>query len=254
MVKNPKSLLISGASSGIGRALALAYAAPDVHLALCGRSSERLTQIARLCRDQGARVDHRSIDVQDRHAMAEWVLSADTRQPLDLVVANAGIASGTGVDGTEEEQTRDIFAVNLAGVLNTVLPLIERMQQRRHGQIALVSSLAGFWGLPSAPAYSASKAAIRSYGEGLRGRLAPDGIEVNVICPGFVRSRITDCNAFRMPFFMEADKAARIIRSGLERNKARIAFPWQTYWLTRLITALPLAWTDGPLQRTPRKV
>jgi short-subunit dehydrogenase len=254
MVENPKSILITGASSGIGEALALAYAASGVRLALSGRSHERLAEIARLCLDKGARVDYQAIDVQDRHAMAEWVLSLDRDLPLDLVIANAGIASGTGITGTEEEQTRDIFAVNLAGTLNTILPLIERMQQRRHGQIALVSSLAGFRGLPSAPAYSASKAAVRSYGEGLRGRLAPDGIEVNVICPGFVRSRITDCNSFRMPFFMEADKAARIIRGGLKRNKARIAFPWQAYWLTRLVTALPLAWTEGMLRRAPRKV
>lgn len=254
MTSDPKSILITGASSGIGWALALEYAAPGVHLALCGRTTERLDEISNLCRAKGAETTIERLDVQDRAATQKWVTEIDRNNPLDLVIANAGISSGTGVEGSEEEQTRDIFSVNLAGTLNTVLPLIERMKLRQRGQIALVSSIAGFRGLPTAPAYSASKAAVRSYGEGLRGRLAVDGIQVNVICPGFVRSRITDTNSFKMPFFMEAEKAARIIKSGLRRNKPRIAFPWQTYFLMRLITALPLSWTDSLLSRGPKKV
>lgn len=254
MMSEPKSILITGASSGIGWALALQYAAPGVQLALCGRTPERLEEIAVLCQAKGAKTNIRRLDVQDRAATKKWVIEIDQVNPLDLVIANAGISSGTGVDGNEEEQTRDIFAVNLAGTLNTVLPLIERMKLRQRGQIALVSSLAGFRGLPTAPAYGASKAAVRSYGEGLRGRLAVDGIQVSVICPGFVRSRITDTNSFKMPFFMEADKAAKIIMKGLRRNKPRIAFPWQTYFLMRLITALPLSWMDNLLSRGPKKV
>ncbi|NQV98079.1 MAG: SDR family NAD(P)-dependent oxidoreductase [Rhodospirillales bacterium] len=254
MDSQPKSILITGASSGIGRALALAYAAPGVRLALCGRSPERLQEIADLCRARGAQISPQRLDVQDRLATKDWVTEIDRKQPLDLVIACAGIASGTGVVGNEEEQTRDIFAVNLAGTLNTVLPLIEPMKLRQSGQIALLSSLAGFRGMPTAPAYAASKAAVRSYGEGLRGRLAGDGIGVSVICPGFVRSRITDTNDFAMPFFMEADKAARIIQTGLRRNKPRIAFPWQAYLLVRIVSALPLAWTDGYLSRGPKKV
>lgn len=249
-----KSILITGASSGIGWALALEYAGPGVHLALCGRNAERLAEISQLCRAKGARVSDQVLDVQDRFATAKWVTEQDRSKPLDLVIANAGISTGTGDGASEEEQIRDIFAVNLAGTLNTILPLIEPMKSRKRGQIALLSSLAGFRGLPSAPAYCASKAAVRSYGEGLRGRLAGDGIGVSVICPGFVKSRITDSNSFRMPFMMEADKAALIIRQGLARNKPRIAFPWQMYLLVRLISALPLGWTDGFLGRAPRKV
>lgn len=254
MSLEPQTILITGASSGIGRALALEFSAPAITLALCGRNPERLAETVKSCRSKGAQVSGQPLDIQDRIATAEWVTEVDRQTPLDLVIANAGISSGTGITGNEEEQTRDIFAVNLAGTLNTILPLIERMKLRQRGQIALLSSLAGFRGLPTAPAYGASKAAIRSYGEGLRGRLASDGIKVSVICPGFVRSRITDTNDFAMPFFMETEKAAQLIRKGLKRNKPRIAFPWQSYFLMQVLSALPLAWTDGLLSRGPKKI
>ena len=127
------------------------------------------------------------------------------------------------------------------------------MQQRGHGQIALMSSAASFRGMPSAPAYSASKAAVRAYGEALRGTLAPAGIRVSVICPGFVRSRITGANRFRMPLLMDAGRAARIIRRGLARNKARIAFPFPTYFAAWLLGALPPGLTDPLVRKLPEK-
>jgi len=123
------------------------------------------------------------------------------------------------------------------------------MKQRGRGQIAIVSSLAGFRGMPSAPAYSASKAAVKVYGEALRGELHEDGIGVTVVCPGFVKSRITDRNEFHMPFLMEADDAARIILRGLERNRARICFPWPMHAAAWLLGALPPAWTDSLLRK-----
>ncbi len=197
------------------------------------------------------------IDVVDRDAMRDLIGKWDADHPVDLVIANAGIAGGSHQSGTldvvDEETVRDIFAVNLAGVLNTVTPLIEPMIGRNRGQIAIMSSLAGFRGLPSAPAYSASKAAVRSWGEGLRGRLRPHGIAVNVICPGFVVSRITDANTFRMPLLMEAGRAAEIIMRGLERNKGRIAFPWPMYLTIWILNALPASWSDRLLAKLPDK-
>lgn len=254
MTRSPKTILITGASSGIGRALALEYAAPEVTLAITGRNDARLQETRKLCEKRGANVVAKLIDVQDKVAMESWIRSVDQHHRLDLVIANAGVSSGTGSTENESDQIRDIFSINMAGMLNTVLPAIDVMTRRNRGQIALMSSLAGFRGMPTAPAYAASKAAVRSYGEGLRGRLAGEGIQVSVICPGFVRSRITDQNTFAMPFFMEADKAASIIRIGLARNKPRIAFPWQTYLLTRILAALPLSWTDRLLSKGPRKV
>jgi short-subunit dehydrogenase len=250
----PKSILITGASSGIGWALALEYSCAGVHLALCGRNPERLHKIALLCREKGASVLYQVIDVQNKFEMSDWISQIDRVTPLDLVIANAGVSSSTNINVIEEEQVRDIFSVNVLGTLNTVLPIIGPMRLRKKGQIAMLSSLAGFRGMPSAPAYCASKAAIRSYGEGLRGRLSGHGICVSVICPGFVKSRITDENDFNMPLLMTAVRAARLIKKGLKKNQPRIVFPWQSYFLVRIISALPLSWTDSFLSRTPKKI
>ena len=234
--------------------MALALAGPDSFLALSGRNADRLHRVATTVEEQGCAVDTKLVDVQDLQATAEWIERTDARHPLDLVIANAGMSGGTGAMGGEsQDQVRDIFAVNLAGMLNTVLPAVSLMKQRGRGQIAIVSSLAGFRGMPSAPAYSASKAAVKVYGEALRGELHEDGIGVSVVCPGFVKSRITDRNEFHMPFLIEADDAARIILRGLERNRARICFPGPMHAAAWLLGALPPAWTDPILRKAPKK-
>ncbi len=245
-MKSPRSILITGASSGIGAALARAYAGPGVYLALSGRNQERLVKVAGTCRKRGAEADARLIDVTDGPAMARWLAGVDGSQPLDLVIANAGVSGA-------EDRAREIFAVNLAGVLNTVLPAIPPMRGRGRGQIAIMSSIAALRGLPSAPAYAASKAAVKSYGEGLRGSLAADGVRVSVICPGFVKTPMTASNRFSMPFLMEANEAARIIRRGLAREAPLIAFPWPMVWGLRLVSALPSAIADSLLGRAPAK-
>ena len=251
--RNPNAVLITGASSGIGEALAHNYAGPGRFLALCGRNGERLQTVAKACRKFGSQVNAETVDVAERDAMARWIESVDAEHPLELVIANAGISAGTGGQGESESQARDIFAVNLAGVLNTVWPAIKAMRGRGRGQIAIVSSIAGFRGIPGTPAYSASKAAVKAYGEALRGWLAADGIKVSVVCPGFVRTRMTDKNPFPMPLIMDAGKAAGIIRRGLERNKARIIFPWPMAVAAWLLGVLPPAWIDPLLTRAPKK-
>lgn len=245
-MKSPRSILITGASSGIGAALARAYAGPSVFLALAGRNEERLDKVAGACRKRGAEVEPRVLDVTDAPAMARWLDGVDGNHPLDLVIANAGISGA-------EDRAREIFAVNLAGVLNTVLPAVPLLRARGRGQIAIMSSIAGLRGLPSAPSYAASKAAVKSYGEGLRGSLAPDGVRVTVICPGFIKTPMTAPNKFPMPFLMEADKAARIILRGLARQAPLIAFPWLLVWGLRLVSALPPRIADSLLGRAPAK-
>lgn len=250
---NPRSILITGASSGIGEALARCYAAPGVTLALSGRDEARLAAVAAACEAAGATITTQAVEVTDAAALKAWIEGCDAAAPLELVIANAGISAGTG-DGSEtDEQVRAIFAVNQQGVLNTVLPAIERMRPRRRGQIAVMASLASFRGFPGAPAYCASKAAVRVWGEALRGHLAAEGIAVSVICPGFVRSRMTAVNRFPMPFLVEADEAAAIIRRGLARNRARIAFPWQMAAIIWLLSVLPPGLTDRALGRLPGK-
>lgn len=250
-----KNILITGASSGIGAALALHYAQEGHFLLLTGRDEGRLQDIADQCRAHGARVEICLVDVTERTAFANWLLQMDQIIPIDLVIANAGISGGTGgaENGSWIASEYKIFDVNVNGVLNTILPLIPRMMERRCGQIAIMSSLASFSGWPGAPGYSASKAAVRVYGESLRGTLAPHNIGVSVVMPGFVESRMTAVNDYKMPFFMKADKAARVIANGLRANRARIAFPWQTFAISGLIGLLPPALSARLLAKLPAK-
>lgn len=252
-MRHPKSILITGGSSGIGEGLARAYAAPGVHLALSGRDAERLQAVVEACRASGATVTSTTLDVTERTPMAAWIAEVDATSPLDLVVANAGTSAGTGGAGEDEEQARRIMAVNLEGVMNTVLPALACLRSRSRGQIAIISSLAAFRGFPGAPAYCASKAAIRVWGESLRGHLAPEGIGVSVVCPGFVKSRMTAVNEFPMPLLMESARAADIIKRGLGRNRARITFPWRLATAVWLLAMLPPGLTDRFLSRLPEK-
>ena len=256
-MNTPRTILITGASSGIGAALAQAYAAPGIVLHLSGRNAERLGATSRDCRARGATVHETVLDVAHRNACEHWVREADVAEALDLVVANAGVGINTEFGkrpfAETEDTIRHLFAVNVDGVLNTVLPAIEPMLARRRGQIAIVSSLASFFGSPGAGAYCATKAAERLFGEALRRELAPYGIEVSVICPGFVRTAMTASNDFPMPFVIDADRAASIILRGLKRNKGRIAFPLPMYLAVLLAAALPQGLIDAFSRRIPRK-
>jgi len=250
-MKNPKNILITGAGGGLGSALSLAYAGQGISLFLTGRNEDRLADISAACRLKGAHVEMACIDVEDAGAMENFMREADKGKPLDLVIANAGI-SETLASGEANEVTK-VFSTNLYGVLNTIHPAIPLMAKRRKGQIAIISSLASFRGLPSAPAYSASKAAVRFYGEALRGVVKADGIGVSVICPGFIKTPMTDINKFPMPMLMNAEKAARTIKRRLEANPARIAFPWPLYFLMNFTGFLPPALTDKLFSVLPKK-
>ena len=254
---NPRKILITGASSGIGKALALEYAkgGKDVTLALTGRNEDRLEDAARACREKGANVHQAVIDVTARDMMHKWINDLDQRFEFDLVIANAGISGGTAGHKAAEppEQIRRILDINLTGVFNTIDPVMPTFIARGRGQIALMSSLAGYRGFPGAPAYGASKAAVKVYGEGLRGALHHTGVQVNVICPGFVKSPMTDKNAYTMPFLMDTDRAARLIKRKLEKNRGRIAFPWQTALLAWFFSALPDSAVQPLLRKFPEK-
>ncbi len=248
-------IVITGASSGIGEALALYYAAEGVHLSLSGRNTDRLGTVAEACRTKGAAVDEKVTDVTNRESMQEWLQEIDSERPIDLLVANAGISAGMGDSKTGEDSTqvRRLFEVNLFGVLNTIDPVLPCMIKRGRGHIALVASLAGFRGWPGAPAYCATKAAVKVYGEGLRGSIAHTGVKVHVICPGFVKSRMTAVNKFRMPMLMDAPRAAEAIAKGIGKNRGRIAFPLPMHFAMWLCASLPDVLAQKILTAMPAK-
>lgn len=244
----PRHILVTGASSGIGAALAGHYAAPGIRLTLGGRDGERLEAVAGRCRARGAIVTTNRLDVTERGAMRDWIAAADATLALDLVIASAGISS---VKETEA-LARQVFAINLDGILNTAYPAIDCMAARGSGHLALISSLAGYRGLPEAPAYSASKAAVKSLGEAWRGAFAAAGIRVSVICPGFIETPMTAGQKYPMPFLMGAERAAGIVARGLARNRARIAFPWPMAFATSLLAAMPAGFADRIADRIMR--
>src|SRR5208283_1430695 len=247
----PRSILITGASSGIGRALALVYARQGVCLWLIGRDRERLENVASAARAQGADVSLGQLDVRDQDAMAEWIKAADARRPFDLVIANAGITTGLapGDIAEDPQAVRAIIGINLIGVLNTVEPLIAPMCRRGAGQIAFIGSIAGLRGLPYSPSYCATKAAVHAYSESLRGRIEASGVRVSLIIPGFVKTPLNDSIDAIKPLEMTGTQAALLIQRGLERGRAVIAFPRSLYLLARVSRILPIRLVDKVMAR-----
>ena len=237
----PASVAITGASGGLGQALALAYAGPGVTLALFGRDPDRLTAAGRACEARGAAVEIVPADVADAAAMRAALLALDRTAPLGLLIANAGVSSGHRADGSPEsaEAALRVLSVNVLGVAHSVLPVLERMLERGCGQIALVGSLAARPPLPSSPAYSASKAAVEAYGAALRGAVHARGVRVNVISPGFVATPMSDRLRGPKPLMICADDAARLIRRGLAQDRPRIAFPRSLAAMAAVVALLP---------------
>lgn len=241
---HPQSILITGAAGGIGAALARVYAQPGMHLFLGDNDGARLDALVAACRAQGADAQMTQVDVTDKTAMAAWIKAANNTKPLDLVVMLAGVSYGTAAQEETPEETRRTFAINLDGMLNTMEPVLPLFRQRRRGQLALMSSHGGCRGFPIAPSYSATKAAIRVYGEGLQARLRRENIGVSVIIPGFVQTPFTEKNDFPMPFRVSAPRAARIIQRGLARGLPRICFPWPINLAVYFLSLLPRRLVD----------
>ena len=239
-------IAITGASSGLGRALTLEYAAPGVALALIGRDANRLEEAAAKARAKGADVRVGKIDVRDRGAMSEFLLAIDAATPIDCLIASAGVTMVTPSVGAVEDLTKsaELFDVNLNGVMNALAPVAPQMRRRRAGQIVLFGSIAAFAPPPDSPSYAASKAAIVAFALATRALYHADGVTVSVVCPGFVETHMTNAYESAKPFLMSAEEAARRIRRGLERRKAVIAFPWPLYLAARL-----QQWLPDPLRR-----
>lgn len=237
---SPRTVLITGATGGIGGALAEVYAKPENTLILQGRNSVRLAELASFCEAQGARVLTGEQDVRDREKFSAWLTEICQQEKVDLVIVNAGLNTNIGPDGAGEtwKEVQALIEVNVLATMATVDAVLPSLRGHGEGQIALMSSLAAYYGLPLTPSYSASKAAIKAYGEALRGWLAPEGIHVNVVMPGYVESKMCRDMPGPKPFLWSPDKAAHFIRRGLARNQARISFPFLLssgcWWLSVL--------------------
>jgi short-subunit dehydrogenase len=221
----------------IGGALAREYAGEGVELILQGRDVATLEAVANGCRARGAEASMLVLDLRDIDAVRRWATGLDAP---DLLIVNAGMNTHVGSAGELEpwDEVVALLDVNLKAAMAIVQAVLPAMRARGSGQIALVSSLAAYFGLPVTSAYCASKAGLKAYGEALRGWLAPEGIMVNVIMPGYVKSPMCDDMPGPKPFLWSPERAAKAIRRGLERNRARISFPfplnWGTWWLAVL--------------------
>jgi len=245
------AVVVTGASSGIGTAIALAYAEPGRSLGLIARNEERLAATAAACETRGARVCQASLDVTDAGPLAAWLADFDAQHPVDILFANAGISGGRRPDGSHEDLETAVrqLRINLEGAVNSVHGLLEPMRRRGRGRLVLMSSLSALRALPDAPAYSASKAGLLAYGAALRGSLRDEGIKVTVVCPGFVTSPMSQRYLGPRPGELPAERAAAIIRRGIERGKTRIVFPWHVAWAMRASHLLPAAWSDSIMRR-----
>jgi NADP-dependent 3-hydroxy acid dehydrogenase YdfG len=233
-------IVITGTTSGIGRALALHYARPGVILGLLGRRQELLTATAAQCTAQGATVLSAALDVQDGAALRayaeQFILQA---QGVDLVIANAGVGEPDDLGSGNAAPHARLFAINVIGLLNTLFPFIPQMMRQQHGHLVAIASVAGYRALPGSTTYAATKIAVRALMEGYGWELRRHGILTTTINPGFVVSELTSRNQFRMPFLLPTEVAAGKIARAIERRRRSYTFPWPMALAARLLPFIP---------------
>lgn len=237
MNSSSRVAIITGASSGIGAALARALAARGYRIGLLARRTERLEALKIELGDCAAVAE---ADVGQRHQVVAAIHQlADRLGPVDLLIANAGVGHHTNLEPFNVEEIEAVIRVNLLGIVYAIEAVLPAMLERRSGHLAAVSSLAAYKGMPGESAYCASKAAVSAFMEGLRIQLRDRGVWVTTICPGFVKSEMTAGHRFHMPFLLETHEAARRICRALERKVKVFNFPWQTTLLMKLTRWLP---------------
>ena len=253
-------VFITGASSGIGQALARFYAGQGAVLGLAARREEQLKSQADGLKEQGAQlVFCYPLDVADakalRAAAEDFIAKAGAP---DIVIANAGVSSGTLTECADDlEGIRRIFETNVYGMAATFSPFIAAMRQSakqgRAGRLVGIASVAGIRGLPGAEAYSASKSAVITYLESLRLEMHTSGIKVVTILPGYIKTPMTAVNPYRMPFLLPADEAARRFARVIERGCSYSVIPWQMGIVAKILRLLPNWLYDRLFANAPRK-
>lgn len=233
---------ITGASSGLGRELARQYAQAGHRVCVSARSTDALDELAEICRDMNGSIHVFSLDVTDTEQIGRcFDRMSETVGMPELCVLNAGTHTENPVKNFDRETYQRLMNINYMGVVNCLQAIIPAYIAQERGQIAIVSSVAGYRGLPNASAYGASKAALINMCESLQPELAACGVDLRLINPGFVRTPLTDLNEFPMPFLMEVEDAAARMMKGLEGGGFEITFPRRFTWLLKIFKMLPYA-------------
>lgn len=248
-MNKPPVVFITGASTGIGQALALALAARGWRLALTARRQTLLDELARAVERLGGQALPLACDVTEPAQVQAAVRAAQQHfGGIDWAILSAGIAQPTGATNFKAADFERLLKTNLLGVAHCVEALLPVLQARGGGKIAALSSLAGDRGIPGSASYCATKAGLNALFDGLRGPLRQQGIELVTIAPGYVLTPMTESFG-RMPFVLSAEAAAQLILQRLERGDAVIRFPWQAAWITWLLRLLPARWFDALMKR-----
>jgi len=249
----PGSVFLTGASSGLGEALARYYASQHATLGLLARRVDALERIAASL--PGATVHVYAGDVRDADALR--TAAADFMQKHgvpDIVIANAGVSRGTLTEHVEDLKAfRAVFDTNVLGMVHAFQPFVEPMRARGRGVLCGIASVAGFRGIPGSGAYSASKAAAITYLESLRVELAPSGVAVVTVCPGYIATPMTARNPYRMPFLMQPAAAAVRIARAIAARRRFYVVPWPMACVGRVLRVMPRALYDRAFARAPRK-
>ncbi|HEX9392105.1 MAG TPA: SDR family oxidoreductase [Usitatibacteraceae bacterium] len=251
-----EKVFITGASSGIGESLARLYAARGAQLGLVARRSDFLERVQQeLAATGDCKPAVYACDVRDAATLRAAAADFITRFGVpDIVIANAGVSRGTLTENADDLQAfQDIFDTNVMGMINTFHPFVQPMKDAGGGTLVGVASVAGFRGIPGASAYSASKAAAIRYCESLRVELREAGVSVVIICPGYIRTPMTDVNKFRMPFLISADDAAARFARAIDRRTSFTVIPWNMGIAARVLRLLPNWLYDRLFTRMPRK-
>jgi short-subunit dehydrogenase len=233
-------VVVTGASSGIGWALAKTFALQGARVGLVARRADKLASLAQEIGATGQVATFAAADVGDRQSVTAAIKQLRSELgPVNVLVANAGVGMPTLLQPMNIGGVEKMFRVNLLGTVYAIEAVLPEMLQRQKGHLVGISSLGAYKGLPGESAYCASKAAVNVYLEGLRIQLRSRGIRVTTVCPGFVKTPMTAVNKFHMPWLLEADEAARRIVRAIARRRKVYNFPWQTTLLTKLATWLP---------------